>query len=212
MSSENARFPVEGSTPAAAGQFQQPMSERRLRLATLVVAVGVLFSLQFACLTPAHAQSAASISGTVSDTNGAVIPGVHVTLRNVATSVEQSTQSNGSGAYAFVNVAPGKYSLEFTRNGFASAQETNVVLGVNQAALFNITMVPGSVQQTISVSANSSTQQTTTAALGAVIATKSVTDLPLNGRNFTQMLELTPGVSRVTVAQNATGGQTSNPI
>ncbi len=86
------------------------------------------------------------------------------------------------------------------------------MLAVNQAGLFNITLVPGSIQQTISVSANSSSQQTTTAALGAVIATKSVTDLPLNGRNFTQMLELTPGVSRVTVAQNATGGQTSDPI
>ncbi len=104
MSSENVRFPIECLMRREVSRADGPCSW----LVFLVVALGVLFSLQFASLTQAHAQSAASLSGTASDTSGAVIPGVHVTLRNAATGVEQSTQSNGSGAYAFVNVVPGE--------------------------------------------------------------------------------------------------------
>jgi Carboxypeptidase regulatory-like domain len=181
-------------------------------LIRIFVTIGFLLLLMFGFTSSSNAQSGASVSGTVNDGTGAVISGVRVLLKNVDTGVEQSTQTNGSGSYAFISVIPGRYSLECTRDGFATAKEANVSLGVNQAALLNVTLVPGSVQQTVVVSADSSAQQTTNATLGTAIATKSVNDLPLNGRNFTQMLELTPGVSRITVAQNATGGETSNPV
>jgi hypothetical protein len=184
----------------------------RLRRKLCSFGAAIAYLLVLTSMNAAHAQSAASVSGTVTDQNGAVISHVHVALANSDTGVVQSTETNGSGSYAFISVSPGQYQLEYTRDGFATAKQTNISLGVNQAALFNLTLVPGSVQQTVTVSTDSSTVQNTTATLGTVIATKTVNDLPLNGRNFTQMLELTPGVSRVTVAQNASGGQTSNPI
>ena len=156
---------------------------------------------------PIRGQSAAaSASGTVTDTTGAVVQGARVSLRNTDTNVEQSTLTGSSGSYSVVNVAPGNYMIEVKKTGFNAAVETGVILAVNQAAIFNFSLHIGSVEQSVSVSAEATDVQSSTAELGAVIGTKSVNDLPLNGRNFTQMLTLTPGVSRITVAQNGTGG------
>lgn len=155
----------------------------------------------------ANAQSsAASLSGTVSDSSGAVVPGARITLHNTGTNVEQSTVTGASGSYSMVNVAPGNYSIAVQRDGFKTVQETGITLLVNQGAVFNFALQIGDLQQSISVSAEASEVQSSTAELGAVISEKAVNDLPLNGRNFTEMLQLAPGVSRVTVAQNGTGG------
>jgi hypothetical protein len=159
-----------------------------------------------------YAQSAASVNGTVSDRTGARVTGSHVELRNQETSVVQSTTTDSSGAYTFSNIAPGNYSLSFVKDGFENLTEDKIVLGVNQAAIFNVSVSPGSVQQTVTVSAESEDVQTSTSELGTVISTTSVNNLPLNGRNFTQLLELTPGVSRVSVGQNSAAGIDLNPV
>jgi hypothetical protein len=154
----------------------------------------------------AHAQSAASMSGTVVDTSGAVVTGAQITVTNTATNVEQSTVTSSSGTYSLINVSPGVYTLKATKAGFRTQQITDAVLGVNQAAIFNFTFTTGTVSESVTVSAESSTIESSTAELGTVISTKPVNDLPLNGRNFTELLELTPGVSRVSVGQNSGGG------
>lgn len=178
---------------------------------TILAVLLMLFCLAYAA--PAlYAQSSASVSGTVTDITGAVIPGAQVEIRNSATNVAQRTQTNNSGTYSFVNVAPGNYSITVTKSGFQTVTESNVVLGVNQAAVFNFIPKPGQVQQTVTVSSVTSTIQTSTAELGTVVNTREVNNLPLNGRNFTELLELTPGVSRVSVAQNSGAGVDLNPI
>lgn len=159
-----------------------------------------------------RAQSAASVSGSISDSSGARVPGARVTLTNVNTNVQQVSETTDAGTYAFVNVPPGTYNIEVTKEHFNSARETNLNLSVNQAAQFNFTLTPGSTQQSVTVSAETGRIQTTTAELGTVIVNKSVDNLPLNGRNFTQLLELTPGVSRISVAQNSAAGIDLNPI
>ena len=189
------------------------INERSGRGAVLFIAVA--FALLIA-LRPVslQAQSAASVSGTITDTSGAVVPGVQIVLQNSDTNVKQITLTNSKGVYSFISVTPGSYSMEVIKNGFASTNETKVVLSVNQSALFNFTIAPSSVQQTVTVSSNPGSMQSTSATLGTVITRKSVNDLPLNGRNFTELLELTPGVSRLgdsqAVLQN--GGQTSHFI
>ncbi len=161
----------------------------------------------------AMAQSSASVSGTVTDQSGAAVADARIVLRNPQTTREQSTLTSAGGTYAIVNIVPGTYSLVVTKQGFEKVEENNILLAVDQAATFNFTLMIGNVQQSVTVTAEATKVQSSSASLGTVISTTPVNDLPLNGRNFTELLELTPGVSRVSVSQNANAGQTAgNPI
>src|SRR5258708_26876861 len=143
----------------------------------------------------------ASIQGTVRDSSGASIPGGALTLHNVATGVDVASGAKGAGEYAMVNIQPGPYDLRVSKPGFQSSLQRSIVLAVNQTATYDVTLNLGSSEQTITVAAVAPTIESSTAELGAVIATASVNDLPLNGRNFTQLLALTPGASPVNTAQ-----------
>jgi len=145
--------------------------------------------------------STASIYGTVRDSSGASIPGAALTLHNVATGVDVASGANGAGEYAMVNIQPGTYDLRVSKPGFQSSLQRSIVLAVNQTATYDLTLNVGSSEQTITVAAVAPTIESSTAELGAVIATASVNDLPLNGRNFTQLLALTPGASPINTAQ-----------
>ncbi len=170
---------------------------RRISSAILVVL------LTCAWLPSLRAQVAtAAINGTVTDSSGAVIPGANVTLKNVATNVERSTVTNEAGNYALLNVPPGRYTLQVSKEGFTAASQEEFQLYVNQTTTFDFALRVGSAKQTVTVEATAAALQTSTSELGSVITTRAVNDLPLNGRNFTQMLNLTPGVSTVNVAQN----------
>lgn len=183
------------------------------RTAFLSASVALFLLISIACTARAGAQSLATLSGVITDSSGAVIGDVRVTVTNTATNVTMSTVTNQSGRYGIVGVAPGKYSIEVTRTGFRTAHETNVVLVVNQSAVFNFVLAVGSIQQSVTVSAQASQTQSSTATLGTVIGTESVNNLPLNGRNFTELLELAPGISPISVSQNATAlGGGTNPI
>src|SRR6516164_3088350 len=150
--------------------------------------------------------SSASVTGIVRDASGSLIPNVRIVLKNAGTSVERVATSNSAGNYVFLNIAPGVYSLDATSPGLQVTQIPNFTLDVNQTATLDITMQVGTLQQTISVEAAGEMVQAATSELGAVVSTKQVLDLPLNGRNFTQLLSLTPGVVPISVAQNAGSG------
>jgi Carboxypeptidase regulatory-like domain/TonB dependent receptor-like, beta-barrel len=173
------------------------------------IALCVFCLLCAACLiapTSVSAQVAtASINGTVRDTSGAVIPGAEVVLSNVATNVEQTTMTNGSGTYVVLNIPPGDYSLRVSKQGFTSAKQ-NITLVVNQSTSYDFTLSVGATRQAVTVKGSAVALQTSTAGLGVAVVSQQVNDLPLNGRNFTQLLELTPGVSPVNVSQNTAGG------
>lgn len=156
----------------------------------------------------AHAQlSSASVNGNVQDASGALIAGAEVTLRANATGVERKTVSNSQGNYAFVDIPPGVYTLEVSKAGFSVAQQA-VTLAVNQTAQLNFTLRVGSEVQQVVVSGSAVQLQTTGSNVGTVVAPKAMSDLPLNGRNFTQLLTLTPGSSPVNTAQTSgIGGQ-----
>ncbi len=162
--------------------------------------------LLLTCAAARAQLSSASVNGTVRDSTGAVIQGAHIDLRQTSTDTVRTTQSNSDGNYAFVDVAPGNYTLEVSKPGFAQAQQSAFVLYVNQTATFNFALNVGSQVQQVTVEAASSQMETSTANLGTVISGSAVSTLPLNGRNFTQLLTLTPGSSRANTAQNSTGG------
>jgi len=151
--------------------------------------------------------SAGSVTGVVRDATGSVVAHASVVLRNVDTTIQHTTVSNDAGNYVFLNLGPGKYVLEASAAGFATKRVDEFVLAVNQTATIDISLQVGSQSEVVTISAETEQLDVSSADLGTVIATKQVNDLPLNGRNFTQLLSLTPGVAPVSVAQNSMGGR-----
>ena len=153
---------------------------------------------------PLHAQlSTASINGTVTDASGASIPDATLILANIETGVESNSITNAVGNFVFLNVTPGMYTLLASKDGFSKATVEPFTLEVNQTATFDLRLEVGSVTETISVEATGVEIQASTSEVGAVINERAVLDLPLNGRNFTQLTLLTPGASPVNTTQNS---------
>lgn len=163
----------------------------------------------FMCvLAPVRAQqSSGALNGTTTDSTGAVIPGGLVTLRNVDTNIVRTTKTNGSGLYSLPNVRPGNYTLSVAAAGFQGQARAGIVLGVNQTLTFNFALAIGAQSTEVTVQASVAQLEASTAELGTVIGAQAVADLPLNGRQFTQLLLLTPGASRVNTSQNSSGGR-----
>ena len=167
--------------------------------------LGILSLLLLFLAGSASAQvSTASINGVIRDPAQAVIPGATIVLTNVDTSVERTSTTNEAGAYGFVSIPPGNYTIESTAKGFSSQKLGPFVLAVGQAATFDFALTVGTETQVVNVQAAAAQLDVTSASLGTVIATKQVNDLPLNGRNFTALLALTPGVVAISTAQNGT--------
>jgi hypothetical protein len=157
------------------------------------------------CITGAAiAQlSTASISGGARDSSGAVLANATIVLRSVDTSIERTSVTNGSGEYVFLNITPGRYTLEARAAGFSPQQIPEFVLTVGQTATMNFALSVGTQTQVVTVEAGAQQLDLQGADLGAVISTKQVNEIPLNGRNFTQLLQLTPGVSPIMTGQAA---------
>ena len=154
-----------------------------------------------------YAQSAfAEVNGTVTDPSAALIPDVHIVLRNIDTDLERSTMTGPAGTFSISDIVPGNYAIRATKDGFAAAEKTGIVLQVNETVTLDFNLTVGSPMQTLTATANVSVVDSATSELGTVITTKPVNDLPLNGRNFTQLLTLTPGISPISVGQNSAGG------
>ena len=183
------------------------------RLRNSIVSLLVMLALVLSIPHSASAQGSASanLSGTVHDSTGAVVPDANVTLRDTQKGTERKSSTNDAGVYVFTSVPPGVYSLSVAKTGFAPATQQNLTLLVNQDITQDFILRVGSNEQSVTVEASTVNIETGNATLGTVIETKQVTDLPLNGRNFTQLLDLTPGVSPICTAQNVGGAQT-HPI
>jgi carboxypeptidase family protein/TonB-dependent receptor-like protein len=165
-----------------------------------------LFLVIVASAATAFAQANAKVSGTITDPNGAAVPGAVVKLINQATKIEVETTSNDSGYFNFVNVNPAMYTLRVETRGFKGVQSAPFDVGVSEAVTQNIALTLGAVSETVEVMAGAELIQQASSDLGTVITEKVVQDLPLNGRNFTQLLTLTPGVTPVSTSQNRSVG------
>jgi len=147
----------------------------------------------FACLVfaaGASAQSTASVSGTVQDPTGAAVAGAQVKITNTDTSAARSTQSSDTGAYNFPSLAIGPYKLEVTKDGFTGYAQTGIVLQVNTSPTIDVTLQVGAVTQQVEVQANAAMVETQSNGVGQVIQPEQVVDLPLNGRQVTQLVAL----------------------
>jgi hypothetical protein len=159
-----------------------------------VFVVGLL-AFTIATLTTAVGQSTGGrLLGRVTDSTGAVVNGVTVTLINDATGVRRETKTNESGDYTFVEVVPGEYRAEYTLAGFKKDVRRNVTVELNQVLTLNVAMQPGGATETVEVTSEAPLVDTTSTQLGAVVNDRAVSQLPLNARDTYQFLQLQPGV------------------
>ncbi len=139
-----------------------------------------------------------SIQGIVTDRSGAVVPGVTITIRNQATSVEMVMVSEAAGSYRFPVLMPGNYYLKAELTGFTPFEVKTVVVNVGRVTDVNIVLEPKGVQETITVNEVTPLLETTKTDIGGVVDNREVTNLPLNSRNFSSLATLVPGARPVT--------------
>jgi hypothetical protein len=155
------------------------------------------------------AQTAnASISGHITDATAAVISGATVTLTNSDTHVAIRVTSNGQGLYVFPSVKPGHYTMNVSRTGFSTTTISGLTADVQSNVSRDVVLQIGSASETVTVTAQEADEMVARASseLGTEISPEQIHDLPLNGRNFTQLLTLTPGASPVMTSQAASTG------
>jgi hypothetical protein len=150
-----------------------------------------------------------SITGTVKDTSGGSIAGAQVTLTNQDTGVTQSMTTNDSGEYIFAPIKIGTYSLTAEFKGFQKVQQKNVNVDVQQKLLVDITLPAGASAETVIVNEAPPALQTQDASVGQVIEEREVKSLPLNGRNFTFLAQLSAGVTQDQADTRGLGGSGS---
>jgi len=145
---------------------------------------------------PLRAQvDAGSISGTVTDASGATVSGVAVTLTNQGTNASLSTSTGSDGEYKFSPVKIGIYKLKATLQGFQTVEQRDITVNVDQNLVINFALKTGSVTETVEVASTLPVLETQDASVGQVIDSRSVDNLPLNGRNFTFLAQLAAGVN-----------------
>ncbi len=135
-----------------------------------------------------------AIVGTVRDSSGAVIPGASVTITNQNLGVSSKTTANSEGNYQFPSLRIGTYTLLVEAPGFASSRRENIVLGIQQRFNADFSLALSTVATEVNVTAEAAQLQTQEASLGATVQSRTINDLPLNGRNYTFLAQLSPGV------------------
>ncbi|MGA8866535.1 MAG: carboxypeptidase regulatory-like domain-containing protein [Candidatus Sulfotelmatobacter sp.] len=147
----------------------------------------------------AAAQDTASLTGTVRDTTGALVPGATVAIKNTETGTSRDVRCNSDGEYVVASLPPGKYDLAVSTPGFRKYRAEGVTLRVAQDARIDVTLQVGDIHEEITVHGEGLAQvNTQSSELGGTITGKELTQLQLNGRNFTQLITLVPGVSNQT--------------
>jgi Carboxypeptidase regulatory-like domain len=138
--------------------------------------------------------AAGNISGTVRDASGGVVPDTSVVIRNTATGIEQTAQTNASGLYAFPSVVVGQYELNVTHTGFKPYKQTAITIDVNTKLQADVSLQIGAVGEQITVQANAVQVETESTQMGDVITGRTITAVGLNGRSYTDLLALQPGI------------------
>src|SRR6185295_4212246 len=147
-----------------------------------------LLGLMF--LESVFAQATAQISGTVRDQTGAVLPGVEIMATQSETGISRSTISNETGSYVLPNLPVGPYRMEVSLSGFHTFVQTGIVLQVNGSPVINPVLEVGQVSEQVEVQANAALVETRNAGVGQVIENQRILELPLNGRQATDLIVL----------------------
>jgi hypothetical protein len=162
------------------------------RIAAVFLLLVILFSV------PTLAQvTGGTLSGTVSDPSGAGVPQASVVIKNVATGVERTVTTNADGFYIAVNLLPGSYQIKISATGFNTETKSGLTMSVGAHQTFDAAMQVGTVSNRVEVTAEAPDVQLTSSDISAVVNATTVRELPLNGRSWTDLAALQPGVSTI---------------
>ena len=169
----------------------------------LAVCTTVFWSL------PVGAQVAgATLSGLVTDSSAAAIAGAKVAVKNLATREVREGQTNSEGFYSLPNLLPGQYEVSVAAKGFSTTVQKDIILTVGGQQALNLSLKPGEVTQVVEVKSTPPDVQTTSSAISSTVDSKTVRELPLNGRDWTTLATLEPGV--ISVPNQATTSFNAN--
>ena len=181
-------------------------SRMKIRLVSKIVFVLAIFSAMLL-----HAQDSASVTGTVRDQSGATVANAQVTVSAADRGINRETTSNGDGEYSVAALPPGSYDIAVTAQGFKKFLAKGVVLNVAQKARVDVPLQVGAANTELTVvGADVAQVETQSSDLTGVVTGKEITQLQLNGRNFTQLVTLVPGVSNQTGQDEGTVGVYGN--
>ena len=152
------------------------------------------------------AQGTGSITGIVRDNSGAVVPNAQVTITNVEQGTAYKTTSNTDGEYLQAALPPGVYNVNVQATGFNAFDVQNITLRVSEKTRVDATLTVGAVKTTVEIQGSATQVQTETAEMSGVVTGKEISQIVLNGRNFTQLISLTPGVNNQTGQDEGTVG------
>ena len=163
----------------------------------------LLFSLMLSPYSAfvATADTGGSISGTVTDQTGGVVPDTTVTALNLDTTVQQTTKTNSNGAYTLTNLPVGRYEIEIIREGFKPYKRTGLVIDINAALREDISLTMGEQSEEVVVSDTAVHVETESSQMGEVVTGAQITAVALNGRSFTDLLALQPGIVPMSTQQ-----------
>ena len=178
----------------------------KIRLSALLPWSGLMAACLLLCACGAWAQEVTgSLRGVVTDSSGGAIGGAQVMAVESETGLSRTATTDDQGSYLLVLLPAGHYRLQATANGFETYVQEGITLNVNQVAMVPVQLKVGSMQEEVVVTADAA-QLATTSDLGETVQQRDIVDLPLNGRNFTQLGTLQPGVAPVTAGLQAAGG------
>ncbi len=173
-------------------------------------ACGCVLVLLLAVIPALHAQTTSTITGTVRDKQGLAISGAVVEIGNTELAVQRSATTENEGTYTVAGIPPGIYEIKASKDGFRTEIFKNVELTLNRTATYDINLEVGSMGQVVEVDSAIPLLETTISSSGATITTEQIEDMPINGRNYLDLLQLVPGVTLN--RQNDPAGDNSTPI
>jgi outer membrane receptor protein involved in Fe transport len=182
-------------------------SQKRMHFSScqnLTRVIAIIFLLCAACMLEAQVESG-KIVGTVRDASGAILSAARVTVTETQTNAERKITSNSEGEYVVTELKPGTYTVKAERPGFKTAVESAFKLDINQVVRVDFSLVVGSVQEKVMVTAAEPLVESETSSIGQVIDESRVHQLPLNGRDFVQLAYLSPGVNMGPASTGSTG-------
>src|SRR6266478_7024694 len=165
-----------------------------VRLLSALCAIVIVFGVGVSRL---NAQATAAISGTVTDSSGAAMAEAAVQAKNTGTDITATTMSDAQGRFRFPDLAIGNYDLTASKMGFQTVARRGITLTVGSQPVADFQLPVGAQAQTVTVEGQVSQVETQSTAVGSLVESKQIRDLPLNGRNFTQLLTLNPGVTQI---------------
>ncbi|HVE58844.1 MAG TPA: carboxypeptidase regulatory-like domain-containing protein [Pyrinomonadaceae bacterium] len=169
------------------------------------VLVGALLFTVFAVAIQAQTQG--EITGLVTDSSDKVIPGANVTVMNKATGAVRKVTTNSEGLYAFPSLPPGVYELKVEQNGFKISHVDNIRLEVQQSARIDVALEVGQVGETVTIESTPALLNTENSTVGTVIENRIVTELPLNGRQYLNLVALSPNANVLAPAAGQAGAR-----